>query len=165
MKREIRSDVKWGATFCLVIVLLFYSISNSAESVDSQFDKGDIEISISSDSIQVHLDKGNISKSFTFSSDSFVRTSDGIMVRGELFIEEGRIIVDGIGLSEEELRRLKINHDQETVPTWKTDDMSPRQYRREGVVTAYGDRGSDFVSFRSIMIDSMTSIQGDIVSI
>ena len=165
MKREIRSDVKWGATFCLVIVLLFYSISNSAESVDSQFDKGDIEISISSDSIQVHLDKGNISKSFTFSSDSFVRTSDGIMVRGELFIEEGRIIVDGIGLSEEELRRLKINHDQETVPTWKTDDMSPRQYRRKRLVTAYGDRGSDFVSFRSIMIDSMTSIQGDIVSI
>jgi len=165
MRREIILSVVRDVTLNLLLGVLFYSVSSSAESFDSQIVKGDIEISISNDSIRVHLDKGDIVKSITVSSDSLTRTSDGIMVRNELLVEDGRIFVDGIELGEEELRRLKINQDLETVPTWETDDKTPRQYRRKRLATAYGDRGSDLVSFRGITIDSMTSIQGDVVSV
>lgn len=165
MKREIIFGMLWGLALCLLFVAIFYSVTNSAEVMDDQPIVGDIEISISGDSVQVDIDKGDIVKSITVSSDSITKTPSGIAIQNELIIENGKIIVDGVELSEEELRRLKINQDQETEITAGDRDKSHRQYRRKRLATAYGDRGDDVVGFRDITIDSAASIRGDVVSI
>jgi hypothetical protein len=165
MKREIIFDMFWGLTLCLLFVGLSYSISNSAEEIENTPPNGDIEISISSDSIHVNLERGDIIRSISVSNDSLVRTSDGISVRDELIIGGGRIILDGVELGEDELRRLKINQDEEITPAGDTGDKIHRQYRRKRLATAYGDRGGDIIGFSAVTIDSSSSVMGDAVSV
>jgi hypothetical protein len=164
MKKEILFGTLWGLTLGLIVIAFLFSVAHSAEAVNGDSTGGDIDISISGDSVIVNLDKDGVVTSVTVMGDSLSKTPSGIKIENELRIEEGKIFIDGEELTEEQLDRLSINQDQETM----TKSGSPRDWRREikrrRLATAYSNTG-DLVKFKDITIDSTTTIRGDVASI
>ena len=160
MKKEILFGALWGMTIGLILVAILFSTASSAEILSGG---GNIDISISGDSVTIDIDKGDIEKTIIVSGDSLQETSSGINVENELIIEDGKIFIDGVELTEEELTRLSINQDQETS-TGRHKFDSHRQIKRKRLATAYMNSG-DLVKFNDISIDSSMSIKGDVISI
>ncbi len=159
MKKEIFFGILWGLTLGLILVAIMFSVPHAAEPEEII---GEIEISISGDSVRVELEKGEATGSVVINVDSLTRTAAGITVDNELLIENGRIFVDGVELTEEELRRLAV--DEETSFRGVHHHKGHRQIKRRRLATAYSD-GGDLVKFDDIVVDSVTRISGDVVSI
>jgi hypothetical protein len=164
MKKEILFGTLWGLTLGLIVIAFLFSVAHAAEAVNGDTTGGDIDISISGDSVIVNLDKDGVVTSVTVLGDSLSESPSGIKIENELRIEDGKIYIDGEELTEEQLNRLSINQDQETM----TKSGSPRDWRREikrrRLATAYSDTG-DLVKFKDITIDSTTTVRGDVASI
>jgi hypothetical protein len=162
MRKEIFSGLFWGLT--LGILILFFSTANSAVVPDGS--DGDIEISISGDSIRVELDKDGIVKSITIQCDSLERSPAGLKFDNELLIEDGRIYIDGVELTEQELRRLSVDQNEAVEIGWRYNHKEGRrEVKRRRLATYYRHSGEDLVKFGDVEIDSAASITGDVISI
>jgi len=160
MKREILFGMLWGITLALLLMATFYAISGAAQ-IDEP--GNDMEISVSSDSIQVRIDQQGLVATVTVNSDSLLRTPDGIMVQNELFIENGKIIIDGIELNEDDIKSLRVNQVQRISPEWNEEERVQSRLRRKRLATAYRDR--DVISFGDIIVAGDSNVLGDIVSV
>jgi cytoskeletal protein CcmA (bactofilin family) len=176
MKKEVMFGTLWGLTIGLIVIAFLFSVAKSAElqsgdepggNVEIQgaeSPSGDIDISISGDSVIVNLDKDGEVTSVTVLGDSLSKTPSGIKIESELRIEDGKIYIDGKELNEEQLNRLSINQDQETVDKWDSQRDRRREIKRRRLATAYSNTG-DMVKFKDITIDSSMTVRGDVASI
>ena len=161
MKKEIFWGVLWGLTLGLLITALLFSTARSAA---PQGDDAELEISITGDSVQVTIDTGGATKTVVVEADSVTRTASGLQVKDQLLIEDGKIVIDGVELSERELSRLSVDRQYEETSSWRDSDEK-RQVKRKRLATVYKDRGGDMVSFGDIVIDTLTVIHGDVVAV
>jgi hypothetical protein len=162
MKKEIFFGILWGLTLGLLLVALMVSVGKTAVVADSS---DEIEISISGDSVKVNIDKDGIEKTIIINGDSLIKTPTGITVNNEILIDDGKIIIDGVEISQDELRRLSVNQDQETDYHFKHRENVQKQIKRKRLATAYTDTGRDIVKFQNLEIDSATVVPGDVISI
>ncbi|HBC46835.1 MAG TPA: hypothetical protein DCZ43_07300, partial [candidate division Zixibacteria bacterium] len=163
MKKEIFFGLLWGLALGLLTVVLLYSTSKSAEVVGS--DGGNLEISISGDSVRVEIDKDGAVRSITVLGDSLQRTSTGMRIEGDLRIEDGKIFIDGIELTEGELEKLSVSEDHDSDEGWSGRKGAHRRVMRNRLATVYNDSSGDMVKFGDIFIDSTVAVNGDVVSI
>jgi hypothetical protein len=162
MKKEMFFGLLWGLALGLLTVALLISTAKSA--VLSGDDGGTIDISISGDSVTVNIDKDGTVRSVTVRGDSLARTTSGIKVENDLLIENGKIYIDGVELTEQELKRLSINEDEKSDEGWQRSNHGHKQIKRKRLVTIYSDSG-DLVKFGDVVVDSTAKINGDVVSI
>jgi hypothetical protein len=149
--KEIGFGIIWGALAALLITIFIFVEGQSANPGE---DGGEIEINISADSVHIELDReGNI-KSVKIGKDRFEKISGGIRVEDEVLIEKGRIYIDGIELTEEELEKLAVDKEEEIPRTglgtsWH---QGRRSIKKTRVATVYTDTGDDIVGFSDIVI-------------
>jgi len=161
--KEISFGIIWGALAAFIIALFIFAQGHSA---NPGSDGGEIEINISADSVHFELDKDGNVKSVKIGRDKFEKTPGGIKVEDEILIEKGRIYIDGVELTEEELERIAVDREEESPRTgWETSWHQGRRVKRTRLATAYTDSGNDIVSFSDIVIERDESIRGDVVSI
>ncbi len=159
--KEIGWGMIWGALTALLITLFIFSVGRSEEPADN----GDLEISISADSVKVVMEKNGIEKTVTIGKDQLNKTSSGITVENELTIENGRIFIDGIELTEDELERLSVDK-EEREKGWDVNigKRNDRVTKRTRLVTVYTDTDNDVVKFGDIVIEKGVKVSGDAVS-
>jgi outer membrane protein insertion porin family len=161
--KEISFGIIWGALAALLISLFIFVEGQSANPGE---DGGEIEINISADSVHFELDKeGNI-KSIKIGKDRFEKISGGIKVEDEVLIEKGRIYIDGVELTEDELEKLAVDREEETSRAgFERSWHQGRRVKRTRLATVYTDTEDDIVSFSDIVIERDESVGGDVVSI
>jgi hypothetical protein len=158
MKKEILFGLLWGLALGLLVLLV--STAKSAEPVGD--DGGTMDVSISGDSVKVELDKDGVVKSVTVRGDSLNRTAIGIKIENDLQIEDSKIFIDGVELDLQELQRLSVS--EETGREWQRHRDGHTKIRRKRLATVYAGTG-DLVKFGDIVIDSVSNVKGDVVSI
>jgi hypothetical protein len=160
--KELLLGTAWGLVAALLLVFLLYSVSNSAELSDED---GEVEISISADSVTIEVDKEGSRRSVTLSRDDLSRTETGITVDNEVIIENGRIFVDGVELTPEELDRLAVNREEDrSAIEISYGKKTDRIIKRRRLTTAYTD-SDDVVRFGDVTVDFDERINGDVVTI
>jgi hypothetical protein len=161
--KEISFGIIWGALAAFLIAVLVFAQGNAANPGD---DGGEIEINISADSVHIELDKDGNIKTVKIGKDRFEKTTGGIKVEDEVLIEKGRIYIDGVELTEDELEKIAVDREEETPRTgWETSWHQGRHIKRTRLATVYTDTEDDIVSFSDIVVDSDLSVEGDVVSI
>jgi hypothetical protein len=161
--KEIVWGVLWGVTAGLLLSMLLFSIGESAE---PENEGGIVDISISADSVTIVLDKDGLLKTVTLDRNEFTKTDSGIVVKDEIIIEDGKIYIDGIELTEEELERLSVDKEEEKYGLeLRYGDREDRIIRRERLATVYTDTDDDVVKFGDIVIEDNLRVRGDVVSI
>ncbi len=161
--KEIVWGTLWGVTAGLIISLLLFSIGESAAPVD---DGGIVEISISADSVTIVLDKDGSFRTVTISRDDFTKTDSGVVIKDDVIIEEGRIYVDGVELTEDELDRFSVDKEEEKYGVeFRYGERKDRVIRRERLATVYTDTEDDVVKFGDVVIEDDMRVTGDVVSI
>ena len=160
--KELMLGVAWGLAAGFLLVFLLYSVSRSAEISD---ERGDVEISISADSVTIEVDKDGDIRSITLSRDALSRSDSGITVDNEVIIENGRIFVDGVELTPEELDRLSVDReDDRSEIEIRYGKKTDRIVKRRRLTTAYTD-SDDRVRFGDVTVESDERIDGDVVAI
>lgn len=161
--KEIVWGIFWGVTAGLVLSMLLFSIGKTAE---PENEGGIVDISISADSVTIILDKDGLLKTVTIGRDEFAKTDSGIVVEDEIIIEDGKIYIDGIELTEEELERLSVDKEEEKSGLEiRYGDREDRMIRRKRLATVYTDTDDDVVKFGDIVIEDNLRVSGDVVSI
>ncbi len=158
MKREIFFGLLWGLALGLLVLLV--SSAKSAEPVGN--DGSTIDISISGDSVKVELDKDGIVRSVIVLGDSLNRNDAVIKVDNNLLIKDGKIFIDSVELGEQDLQRLSVS--EETGWEWQPRGHRHAQIKRKRLATIYAGTG-DLVRFGDVLVDSATSVKGDVASI
>jgi hypothetical protein len=162
---NIRKEMIWGLVWGLMAELLLILISFAAAH-SAQIEKGGaIDISISGDSVQINLDKDGLTKTVTVSGDSLTKTPSGIRILKELVIDDGRIYIDSIELTESELKELSISQDIESAYSFQAGEKEHRRIKRKRLATVYSDNGTDIARFEGVIIDVGDKIAGNVVSI
>lgn len=153
----------WGVAFA---VLLGLFLVTNARSFEAPRDQGDIDISISADSVKIALEKDGDIKTISVDRDGYVKTESGIMVENEILIEDGRIFIDGVELTEEQLDRLSIDSEEEDTGTSiKFGIHDKRVIKRKRLATVYTDTNDDVVKFGDVVIEEDERVNGDVVCI
>ncbi len=161
--KEIVWGVVWGITAGLILTMLLFSVG---ETVEPEGDGGIVEISISADSVTIILEKDGSFRTVTIARDDFTRTDSGIVVEDELIIEDGKIYIDGVELTEEELERLSVDKEEEKYGLEiRYGDREDRVIRRKRLATVYTDTEDDIVKFGDVVIEGDIRVIGDVVSI
>lgn len=161
--KEIVWGMFWGVTAGLIISMLLFSIGESAA---PENDGGIVEISISADSVTIVLDKEGSFKTVTIDRDDFTITDSGVVVKDEVIIEDGRIYIDGVELTEEELDRFSVDKEEEKHGIeFRYGEREDRVIRRERLATVYTDTKDDVVKFGDVVIEDDMRVRGDVVSI
>ncbi len=161
--KEIVWGIVWGVTAGLVLTMLLFSIGKTAE---PESDGGIVEISISGDSVTIILDKDGLLRTVTVGRDEFIKTDSGIVVEDEIIIEDGKIYIDGVELTEEELERLSVDKEEERYGIeLRYDGRRDRIIRRKRLATVYTDTEDDVVKFGDVVVEADIRVIGDVVSI
>ena len=161
IRKEMIWGLVWGLLAGLFLILITYAAAHSA-----QIEKGgSIDISISGDSIQINLDKDGLTKIVTVSGDSLTKTPSGIRIQKELVIEDGKITIDSLELTEPELKELAISQDIESAYSFQAGERQHRLIKRKRLATVYSDNGTDIARFEGVIIDVGDKIAGNVVSI
>jgi hypothetical protein len=163
MKKEIFFGLLWGLALGLLTVVLLFSTAKPAVLPDDN--GGNLEILISGDSVRVELDKDGTVKSVTVRGDSLERTSTGVKIENDILIQDGKIFVDGVELSQQQLQRLSISEDRASSESWQGPHGVHRRINRRRLATVYGNSDEDLVKFNDIVVDSTSAIRGDVVSV
>ena len=161
--KEISLGLIWGALAALLIMLFIFVEGKAA---NTGTDGGEIEITISADSVHFELDKDGSIKSVTVGKDRFEKTSSGIRIEDEIIIENGRVFIDGVEITEGELDRLAVDSEY-SVPYigWTEGGHKNRYVKRERLATVYMDTVDDVVKFSDIVIRNDEHVTGDVVSL
>lgn len=161
--KEISLGLIWGALAALLITLFIFAEGRSANPGNGD---EEIEINITADSVHFELDKeGNI-KSVTVGKDRFEKTAKGIKVEDEIIIEDGRIFIDGVEITEDELDKLAVDKEEyKSGVRWKAGRHEGRYVKRTRLATVYTDTEDDIVKFSDIVIHENERIRGDVVSL
>ncbi|MEE9554359.1 MAG: BamA/TamA family outer membrane protein [candidate division Zixibacteria bacterium] len=163
LKKEIFWGAIWGIAFAVLFGLLL--VSNSW-SMEAPGDDGDIEVSISADTIRIELEKDGEVKTIAVDRDGYTKTASGIYVENEILIEDGKIFIDGIELTEDELDRLSIDSEENEIETGiKFGRHDKRVIKRRRLATIYTDTNDDVVKFGDLIIEEDERVNGDVVSI
>lgn len=162
LRKEIIYGVIWGLAIGLLICLAMAAVGNAAAPTD---DGANLDISISGDSTKIEIDQDGVTKSIIIFSDSLKRTAQGITVDNELLIEGGKIYIDGVELTEDEINRLSVNKDEESGIAARYGPHQGRHIKRKRLATVYVGSAEDIVKFGDIAIDSNAVVSGDIVSL
>jgi cytoskeletal protein CcmA (bactofilin family) len=161
--KEISLGIIWGALAALIIFLFIFAEGNSAVPDD---DEAKMEISISADSVSLQIDKNGNIKSVKIPRDKLEITPAGIRVEDELLIKDGKIFIDGVEITEEELKKLAIDTEEsQTGIDWKVGHHGKKYIKRKRVATVYTDTEGDIVRFSDIVIQEDEYVSGDVVSI
>ena len=165
--KEISLGLIWGALAALIISLFIFAQGHSANSDELLLaDGGRIDISVSADSVQLELDKDGNIKSVKIGKDKFEKTTTGFKVEDELLIEDGKIYIDGVEITEDELEKLSVDQEEEGSGfQWKAGRHEGRYVRKNRLATVYTDSDKDIVKFSDITIDEDQRIRGDVVSV
>ena len=162
-RKEIVWGMLWGVTAGLILSMFLLSIGESAV---PENDRGIVEISISADSVTIVLDKDGSFRTVTIGRDDLTRTDSGVAVEDEVIIEDGRIYVDGVELTEEELGRLSVDKEEEKHGVqFRYGEREDRVIRRKRLTTVYTDTDDDVVKFGDVVIEDNMRVRGDVVSI
>jgi len=163
--KEISLGLIWGALAALLLTLFIFAKGMSADFGDGDGD-GEIGISISADSVEVEIDKDGNIKTVKIGKDSFEKTSSGIRVENELIIEDGRIYIDGIEITEEELNKLAVDREESgSSVRWQAGKHKGEYIKKKRLATIYTDTDADIVKFSDIVIREDERVLGDVVSI
>lgn len=164
--KEISFGIIWGALAALLISLIIFAEGRSANPGEDGEEGGKIEINISADSVHFELDKDGNVKSVKIGKDKFEKISGGIKVNDEVLIENGRIYIDGVELTEQQLEKLSVDREEE-IPRegFETPWNQERRVKRTRLATVYSGSDNDIVSFSDITVDRDQYIGGDVVSI
>jgi hypothetical protein len=166
--KEISLGLIWGAIAALLITLFIYAEGNSANSEELLLaDGGKVEISVSADSVELELDKDGNIKTVKIGKDRFEKTSEGIRVEDELIIEDGRIYIDGVEITEDELDKLSVDKEEyESGVRWKAGRHEGKYVKRTRLATVYTDTDDGVVEFfTDIIIGRDERVRGDVVCI
>ena len=163
LKREIFWGMIWGVSAATLICLLMFADGWSREALT---DDGDIDISISADTVKIEMEKDGEIKKIAVDRESYAKTPTGITVENEILIEDGKIFIDGVEMTEEELDRLSIDSEEETRGlSIGIGDRNKHVLKRRRLATVYTDTDADVVKFHDIVIESDRRVRGDVVSI
>jgi hypothetical protein len=162
-KKEIFCGIAWGVAFGLLLSVLIFSNAWSAEVTG---DDGEIDISISADTVRIDVEKNGEVKSVTVEKENIVKTSTGLTVDDEILIENGRIYIDGVELTEQELERLSVDSEKRQPAVGiNFGQHNKRVVKRERIATVYTDTDGDLVKFGDLFVDYDQRVSGDVVSI
>lgn len=160
--RELLLGVAWGMAVGLILVFVLLSVADSAELSD---EGGEVEISISADSVTIEVDKDGEYKSITLSRDALSKTESGITIDNEVIIENGRIFIDGVELTLEELDRLAVDREEDgSTVEIRYGKKTDRIVKRRRLTTAYTD-SDDIVRFGDVTVETDMRVRGDVVTI
>jgi hypothetical protein len=162
-KKEIFWGLAWGVAFGLLLSVLIFSNAWSAE---GSGDDGEIDISISADTVRINIEKDGEVKSLAVEKGNIVKTSTGITVNDEILIEDGRIYIDGVELTEDELERLSVDSEQrQPAAGISFGHRDKRVVKRDRIATVYTDTEGDLVKFGDLLVEYDERVSGDVVSI
>lgn len=161
--KEISLGLVWGALAALVIILFIFAEGRSAE---TEGDDAKITLSLSADSVNVKIDKDGEIKTITIGRGQLEKSASGVSVDSELVIDNGRIFIDGVEVTEDELQKLSIDTEESESGTgWEVGHHERKYVRRKRLATIYADEDGDVVKFSDIVIDKNQHVTGDVVSI
>ncbi len=162
-----RKEIFWGLIWGIAAVaLVLFLMTVNAWSMDGGIDDGIIEVTITADSVAIQIDKDGRMKTITMGRDEFEKTVSGISVRDEIIIENGRIIIDGLQLTEEEIDRLAIDSEQEdSAAGIGFGHHDKRVIRRKRLATVYTETEGDIVKFGDVIVGKNERVDGDVVCI
>ena len=161
MRKEMFWGLAWGLLAGLFLILLAFASAHSA-----QVEKGGtLDISISGDSVQINLNKDGLTASAVVNGDSIIRTPEGIKRQSNFTIEDGRIDIDSLELTEPELTELSISQDIESAYSFQAGESERRHIKRKRLATVYADNLTDIARFEGVIVDVGEKVAGNVVSL
>lgn len=160
-RKEIIWGLIWGLAAAALVGLLMVS---NAWSWEAEVDDGDVEVTISADSVAIEIDKDGQVKKVAIDRNDYTKSPTGITVKNEVLIENGKIVIDGVELSEEELDRLAVDSEEEETATGiEFGRHEKRVLRRKRLATVYTETNNDIVKFGDITVREGERVNGDVV--
>ena|GEM_PF-779003 len=161
-KKEIIWGMIWGLGAGLLFSLMLFSIGQSAPAEDGNI----VSVSISSDSVTIIVEKNDEQRIITVAKEAIARSDSGVTVDDRVIIEGGKIIVDGVEISEKDLDRLSVDSEEKRAEiSVEFGDRDTRTIRRKRLTTVYQDSDNDVVKFGDVVVDDNMSVRGDAVSL
>ncbi len=163
---NIRKEVVWGLALGVFVGIVFIILlfSNAKSAVISQ-ENGKIGITISDDSTKIEIEKDNEIRVVSVANNRIKRDSTGIVIDDKLRIENGKIYVDGVELTENQIERLFVDKDERGAEGWQFSTGEHHRIKRKRLVTIYSDSRDDIFKFGDVIVDSSVNVLGDVVSL